>query len=107
MIRFFVKVLGLVLVAAGFIGIVVDGTRSIANQEIVFAPLGQVLFQMFPETFPILEPAIARHVSPFLWDPVILTVLLWPASLVSFVLGALLLWAAQKRTESVGYLTER
>lgn len=107
MIRFFVKLVGLLLVAAGFIGFVVDGTRSIANYEITFAPLGEVLFQLFPTTFPMIEPAIARHVSPFLWDPILLTVLLWPASLVSFVLGIVLIWAAQKRVEPVGYLTER
>lgn len=107
MFRFLVKVIGLLLVAAGFVGIVVDGTRSIANHEIVFAPLGEVLFQLFPGTFPMIEPAISRHVSPFLWDPVLLTVLLWPASIVAFVLGVLLIWAAQKPREPVGYLTER
>ncbi|WP_029029449.1 hypothetical protein [Salinarimonas rosea] len=107
MIRFLVRVLGLLLVAAGFVGLVVDGTRSIANYEIAFTPLGEVLFQAFPESFPMLEPAITRHVSPVLWDPVLLTILLWPASIVAFVLGALLLWLSQKRPEPVGYLTER
>lgn len=107
MIRFLVRVIGLLLVAAGFVGVVVDGTRSIANHEISFAPLGEVLFQLFPRTFPMLEPAITRHISPVLWDPVLLTVLLWPASIVSFVLGAFLLWLSQKRPEPVGYLTER
>ena len=85
----------------------VDGTRSIADREIAFTPLGEVLFQLFPQSFPMLEPAIVRHVSPVLWDPVLLTVLLWPAAIVSFVLGALLLWLSQKKPEPVGYLTER
>jgi len=107
MIRFLVRVIGLLLVAAGFVGVVVDGTRSIANQEIVFAPLGEILFQLFPGSFPMLEPAITRHVSPVLWDPVLLTILLWPASIVAFVLGAILLWLSQKPAEPVGYLTER
>ncbi|MFN3688448.1 hypothetical protein [Salinarimonas sp.] len=107
MIRFFVRVLGLLLVAAGFVGIVVDGTRSIANHEIAFTPLGQVLFTLFPQSFPMLEPAVTRYVSPVLWDPVLLTILLWPASIVSFVIGALLIWAGQRPREEVGYLTDK
>ncbi len=107
MIRFALRLLGLLLVAAGFVGLIVDGTRSIANGEIVFAPLGQVLFQIFPKSFPMLEPAITRHVHPFLWDPILLNFLLLPASIVAFVLGLLLLWLGQKPPEPVGYLAGR
>jgi hypothetical protein len=107
MIRFTLRLVGFLLLAIGFVGLVVDGTRSIANGELTFAPLGQVLFQLFPDSFPMLEPAITRHLHPFLWDPVVLNFLLLPASVVGFVLGLLLFWLGQKPPEPVGYLTER
>jgi hypothetical protein len=107
MIRFTLRLVGLLLVAGGFVGLVVDGTRSIANNELSFAPLGQILYQIFPGSFPMLEPAITRHLHPFLWDPIVLNLLLLPASIVAFVLGLLLLWLGQKPAEPVGYLTER
>ncbi len=107
MIRFLLRLTGLLLVAAGFVGFVIDGARSIANTEITFVPLGQVLFQVFPTRFPMLEPAVTRHLHPALWDPVLLNLLLLPASVVAFLLGILLLWLGQKPAEPIGYLTER
>jgi hypothetical protein len=103
MFRFLARVLGLLLVAAGFVGLVIDGTRSIANSEISFTPLGQLGFALFPKSFPLLEPAVTRHVHPFLWDPVLLNVLLLPASVIGFVLGALLLWLGRRPPEPIGY----
>ncbi|MCG6122235.1 MAG: hypothetical protein MEP57_05945 [Microvirga sp.] len=107
MIRFVLRLVGFLLVAAAFVGFVVDGARTIANAELSFTPLGQVLFQLFPESFPMLEPAITRHVHPMLWDPVVLNLLLAPAAVVAFVLGALLLWLGRAPPEPIGYLTER
>lgn len=107
MLRFASRLAGFLLVAAAFVGFVVDGARTIANAELAFTPLGQVLFRLFPEHFPILEPAITRHVHPLLWDPVLLNVLLAPAAVVACILGALLLWLGRTPPEPIGYLTER
>lgn len=107
MFRFILRLVGFLLIAAGFVGFVVDGSRSIAAGEITYAPLGQILFQLMPGLFPMLEPAVTRHIHPALWDPVLLTVLLWPAAIVAFVLGLLLLWLGRKPPEPIGYLTEK
>ncbi len=106
MFRFILRLIGFLLIAAGFVGFVVDGARSIAAGEIVYAPLGQILFQLLPGYFPMLEPAVTRHIHPTLWDPVLITILLFPAAAVAFVLGLLLLWLGRKRAEPIGYLTE-
>ena len=106
MLRFLARMVGLLLVAAGFVGLVIDGTRSMANSTVSFTPLGELAFLLFPKHFPILEPAVTRHVHPFLWDPILLNVFLLPASVVGFALGALLLWLGQKPEEPVGFLTE-
>ena len=105
MLRFLARALGLVLLAAGFVGLVVDATRSIANSRASFTPLGELAQTVFPQTFPLIEPGV-RNVHPVLWDPLLLNVFLLPASVLGFVLGALLLWAGQKPAEPIGYRAE-
>jgi len=107
MFRFLARLIGFLLVAAGFVGLVVDGTRSIANGAIALMPLGELLFAVFPRTFPIIEPAVTRHIHPFLWDPILLNLFLLPASILAFLLGMLLLWVGRKPVEPIGYLARR
>jgi hypothetical protein len=107
MLRFIARALGLILIAAGFVGIVIDGTRSIANGAVMFTPLGEVAFRVFGERYLLLQPAIERHIHPLLWDPVILNLTLLPGSVVAFLLGIVLLWLGQKRPEPIGFATGR
>ena len=107
MIRFLVRVLGFLLLAAGFVGLIVDATRTFANGEVSFVPLGEVAFTLFPSTFPLIEPGVTRHIHPFLWDPILLNFFLLPASVVGFAFGALLLWLGQKPPEPIGYPAEQ
>jgi hypothetical protein len=107
MFRFLARLLGLVLIAAGFVGLVIDGTRAIANGTVSFTPLGEVAFRLFPRSFPLIEPAVTRHVHPWLWDYGLLYVFLLPASVLGFLLGALLLWLGRRPSEPIGYLAGR
>ena len=105
MFRFLLRVLGFLILAAGFVGLVIDGTRSIANSQVILTPMGELAFSLFPRSFPLLEPAVTR-LSPVLWDPVVRTLLLLPASVAGFALGALLLWLGRRRPEPIGYRAE-
>jgi hypothetical protein len=107
MIRFLLRALGLLLIATGFVGLVVDGTRSIANGTVMFTPLGEVGFRVLGERYLLLQPAIERHIHPLLWDPVVLNLTLAPASLVGVLFGLLLLWLGQKPREQIGFVTGR
>ena len=107
MLRFLARILGLVLLAAGFVGLVIDATKSIANSKVVFTPLGELALTLFPKYFPLIEPAVTRHVHHFLWDPVLLNFFLLPASVAGFVLGAILMWLGRKPVEPIGYALER
>ena len=107
MLRFIARALGLILIAAGFVGIVIDGTRSIANGAVMFTPLGEMAFRVLGERYLLLQPAIERHVHPLLWDPIILNLTLLPGSVLAFLLGVVLLWLGQKPPEPIGFATGR
>ncbi len=57
-------------------------------QSILF---GEVWFNLHKDSLLLIQPALERHVSVFLWDPVMTTLLEAPAWLVFVVPGALLL----------------
>ena len=103
MFRFLARLLGLLLVGAGFVGLVIDGTRSLANGVLSFTPLGELAYELFPTRFPLIEPAVTRHVHPMLWDPVLLNFFLLPASVFGLLVGFVLLWLGQKPPEPIGF----
>jgi hypothetical protein len=104
MLRFLARFLGFILVALGFVGLVVDGTRSLANGELAFMPLGELAFRLFPRVFPLIEPAVTRNIHPLLWDPVLINLFLVPASVLALLVGIGLLWLGRRPPEPIGYL---
>jgi hypothetical protein len=106
-VKFLARSLGLLLVAAGFVGLVIDGTRSIVNNGISFASISGLLGTLSPGSVTGLESRIAQRSFGWLWDPVVVPVLQLPASLTAFLLGAVLLWLGQKSVEPIGYLAGR
>ena len=105
--KFLARSLGLLLIAAGFVGLVIDGTRSIVNNAVSFASIGKVAKTLFPGGMAGLEGSIAQRDYPWLWDPITTYVLQMPASVTGFLVGALLLWLGQKPLEPIGYLAGR
>ncbi|MGL4242147.1 MAG: hypothetical protein ACRCTI_13650 [Beijerinckiaceae bacterium] len=103
MLRNLIRWTGYALLAAAMGLGVYDGARSLSVSGLATTPLGSVAFWLFPKQFPILEPAITRHVHPFLWDPVLLNLFLLPAVLVLFILGGVMLALGREREpEAVG-----
>jgi hypothetical protein len=58
---------------------------------------GEIWFAIDPESLQLIQPAIERHLVPWLWDPVLITILLLPASLTFIVLGLVVLLASRLR----------
>ena len=100
MLRFFVRMLGLLTLAAGFASLVVDGTRSIAGSEISLTPLSS----LFTAKLPMLQKALVA-IHPMLWDPVVVAILRVPLWAALAVLGLLMLRLGRKRAPDVGYST--
>ncbi len=104
--RFLARFLGVLLVAAGFVGLVVDGTRSIANGVVAFTPVSTVAGRALGERYLALEPTL-KGLHPALWDPVGLAVVGAPAAVIATALGLLLLWLGRTPPEPIGYLAGR
>jgi hypothetical protein len=102
MFRFLLRLVGLFLLAGAFAALVIDGTRSVAGGVLLWTPLGKTIAWLAPAKMAALKPAVDK-LNPFLWNPVMVHLLLLPTWLVIGFLGALALVLAQKRQPKIGY----
>lgn len=105
MFRFLARILGFPLMAGGFVALVYDGARSIANNGLRVTTLSEVLSTVFKERAGALQAGI-EGAAPWLWNPLALLLTLAPASVAGLVLGTALLWLGQPGREPVGFLTK-
>ena len=87
MIRFLVRVLGVLLLAGAFAAAVVDGARSLADQQFTITPMGLALGTIFPAKFELWTTVVQTRLPHFVWDPVLFWILSAPAFLDLAVLG--------------------
>jgi hypothetical protein len=99
MLRFLFRIAGLLTLAAGFVALVVDGTRSIAAGTLLLTPFGELLTSKLP----VIQQAVVRNVHPLLWDPVATGLLRLPIWLVLALGGLFLLWVTRRRAPIIGY----
>ena len=60
MIRFVFRFIGLVVLALGFIFLVYDGTKSIADQTLVISSVSSTWANMHQSSLAALQPAVER-----------------------------------------------
>lgn len=106
-LRFLVRMLGYLFVAGGFVALLTDGARSIANSALRFTPLGETLLTVVGERFRQLQPAVERNLHPMLWDPVLVQLLLLPTAAAGLLLGFLLLWLGAAPKPEIGIVTRQ
>jgi hypothetical protein len=102
MIRAFFRFLGLVILAAGFIFFIYDGTKSIADHGLYITKLSQTWSDVHQSSLLALQPAVEAK-APWLWNPVIASVLEQPTWLIFAVLGAVLIVLGRKKRRLIGY----
>jgi hypothetical protein len=105
MLRVIIRFLGLMLLAAGFAAVVIDGARSIASNALVLTSLGETLSQLAPAKYPLWQATIEKKFGAWAWDPVATTLLALPNWLVAGAFGALLFLLTRRRRPQIGYVT--
>jgi|SRR5215475_5562929 hypothetical protein len=103
MIRFLLRTLGLLFLAAAFIFLVYDGTRSIAANVLLYSKVDEIWSLLHTASLQQLQPSIQKHAPPWLWDPVVTTVLDAPAVIVLGIIGAILILLGRRKKPLIGY----
>src|SRR3954452_8042410 len=102
MIRGFFRLLGLLLLAGGFIFMVYDGARWVADQNLRFTRFGEFwndVHQSSQQSFRLM----VEGTVPWLWNAVIRVILDQPVFAVMGGLGILLMLVFRPRKPLIGY----
>jgi len=102
MIRGFFRLVGLLLLAGGFIFLVYDGARSIADQTLRITRLGE-FWNDINQTSQQAFHAAVEGMSPWLWNHAAKVALNQPTWAVLGVIGILLMLVFRPRRRVIGY----
>jgi len=103
MIRFLFRFLGLIALAAAFILVIYDGTKSIAGNALSLTTVRALWELINAASLARLKPMIEPHVGGLLWDPAMVTVLAAPAWSVLGLIGILFMLLGRKKKPLIGY----
>jgi len=102
MIRGFFRLVGLLLLAGGFIFMVYDGARWVADQTLQFTRFGEFWNDIHQSSQQAFRNWVESH-APWLWGGVVRVVLDQPVFAVMGVLGILLMLLFRPRKPLIGY----
>ena len=103
MIRFLFRFIGLWILAAGFVALVRDGTKSIAGNAIFITKLADDWTNIHASSLESLKTPVERYVGPAGWEMVSSYVLAAPTWLVLGILGSILILIGRKKRALIGY----
>lgn len=102
MIRGFFRLIGLFLLVLGFLSLVYDGARTIADQTVRMTRLGE-LWNDINQGSQHAAQGMVEGFSPLLWNAVMKAVLNQPAWAVMGILGILLMLLFRPSKRLIGY----
>jgi hypothetical protein len=102
MIRGFFRLIGLLLLAGGFIFMVYDGARFVADQTLRFTQFGQFWNDIHQSSQQVFRTWV-EGASPWLWNSVVKVLLDQPVFAVLGVAGILLMILFRPRKPLIGY----
>jgi hypothetical protein len=103
MIRFLFRTLGLLFLAAAFVFLVYDGTKSIAANALVYTKVSEMWTLLHAASLQQLQPLVEKNAPPWLWDPVVVTVLNAPTLAAFGIIGAFLVLLGRRKKPMIGY----
>ena len=95
----FLRILGVWSLLVAMVALTIDGTKSLASGEgqWIATPLGEHWFNLHAASLNASQVAIERYVNPFLWDPIVISLLQVPSWIFFGILGLALYWLGRKR----------
>ncbi len=103
MIRFLLRFFGLICLAAAFILVIYDGTKSIAANAL-FLTSARTLWELLnAASLAKLKPLLTPYAGGILWDPVMVSILSAPSWSLLGGFGILLLLLGRKKKPLIGY----
>jgi hypothetical protein len=91
------RVIGWIILLAGAARLVWDLLAWIKTGHWAPLALGQLWYELNRSSLNLVQAVIQRYIHPYLWDPIIVSILLSWAFGVLMVLGALILALFRKR----------
>lgn len=102
MIRFVFRFLGLCLLAMAFVFFVYDGTRSIANQQVIYMKIADVWAIVDQNSLNLLQDWLKQKAA-WLWEPYMHTLFGLPIWMALGGLAVLLIVMGRKKRPLIGY----
>ena len=102
MIRFLLRFLGLCILALAFVLFVYDGTKSIANHDLVYSKVGDVWAIVDQSSLNSAQAWLKQKLA-FAWDPYVERSFDLPAWAVIGVVAAFLIVLGRKKKPLIGY----
>ncbi|TAK46646.1 MAG: hypothetical protein EPO23_13330 [Xanthobacteraceae bacterium] len=106
MIGGFFRLIGLLALALGFIFLVYDGARSIADQTVRLTRFDQTWSDVHQSSLAALKPAVDAVAAGWGWAYVVEPVLRQPTWVVLGGLGLILMILFRRRRPLIGYTRE-
>jgi hypothetical protein len=103
MIRFLFRFVGLWILAAGFVALVRDGTKSIAGNAVFITKLVDDWNNIHGASLEQLKGLVERYGGPPIWEIVSLYILAAPTWLVLGIIGSIFMLLGRKKKPLIGY----
>jgi hypothetical protein len=102
MIRFLFRSVGFFALAAAFLLVIYDGTKSIAGNAVFITSVRSLWETFNAASLQSLRPLI-EQAGPYVWDPVFVTFLNAPSWAALGILGIVFILLGRKRRPLIGY----
>jgi hypothetical protein len=102
MIRFLLRFIGLCLLATAFVFFVYDGTKSIANQQLIYVKVSDVWAIVDQNSLNLVQNWLKLKLA-WAWDPYLQKAFDLPTWVVLGVVATILILLGRKKRPLIGY----
>jgi hypothetical protein len=103
MIRFLLRVIGLFCLAAAFILVIYDGTKSIAGNKVYLTSVRDLWQLINGASLAKMQPLLQPFAGGLLWDPGAVTILSAPSWGLLGIVGILCILLGRRKKPLIGY----